>query len=354
MRKIEAFYSSHRRLDRLNPGTDYREIVNICVNRLIPNSRLVFDLLIYSTVLQSSVPPEDFPVLYRKGRGTFMTDNEKRMCDQNIIFSTFFDHENLEQYREAIHKVNYMHTKYPEYINQRSLFRAGIKFASFLGVAEKTIFSEDTHFRVLGKYSDKFEQSIHLLWVEIFADMKIKGMPSSYQAMIDFIYDKDSGPIHHDYVPAGNADVRQYFETFRDNFIAQNFSGWRRIFAPIGQRFLVLSLPKTTRISVGENVMAFEGLFSFLLKAMIRLISLRAVYLPSLNPVGSALKDHYMSEYKACPKAAVEYVGEGTGVDNKRYTKAKLAGDIKTPWEGCPYHSDNSGNVGLYEKEYQS
>lgn len=354
MRKIEPFYQSHKRLAQLNPETDYREIVNICINKLIPKSRLTYDLLIYSTVLQSSVPPEDFPVLYRKGRGTFVTSTEKRMCDQNIIFSTFFNHENEEEYREAIHKMNYMHSRYPDYINQRSLFRAGIKFASFLGVAEKTIFGEDTKFRVLRKYSDKFEKSIHLLWAEIFRDMKIKGMPDSYQDMIEFIYDKESGPIHHDFVPAGNPDVRKYYEIFEANFLQQNFSGWKRVFAAIGKRFLVLSLPKTTRLSVGEEKMRFEPLFSSLLKGLLHFISLRAVYLPSLNPPGSAFKDHYSSEYKGCPKAEVEYVGQGTGVDNQRYQSAKASGDIQTPWEGCPYHSDNQGNVGLYEGEYKS
>jgi hypothetical protein len=350
MRKIEPFYQTHRRLDELNPETDYREIVYLCVNRIIPSYRVIFDLLIYSTVLQSSVPPEDFPVLYRKGKGTFMKKTEKRMCDQNIIFSTFFNHQNREEYEEAIRKMNYMHAMYPDYINQRSLFRAGIKFASFLTVAEKTIYGEYSQFKVLRQYSDKFEQSMHLLWSEIFSDMKIKGMPNSYQDMIDFIYDKEQGPIPHDYIPAGNPDVRHYYQTFEQNFLEKNFSGWKRIFAPLGRRFLVLSMPKTTRESVGEQSMKGEWLFAGLLRTLLRVVSLRAIYLPSFNRVGNLLKDHYVSEYQGCPKAEVEYVGAGTSQASKRYQETK--DDLDLPWEGCPFHSDNQGQVGRYKGEY--
>lgn len=62
MKKIERFYRSHKRLDQLDPATDSREIVNICINRLLPKSRILIDTVIYSTVLQSSVPLEDFHV----------------------------------------------------------------------------------------------------------------------------------------------------------------------------------------------------------------------------------------------------------------------------------------------------
>lgn len=354
MKKIERLYRSHKRLDQLDPATDYREIINICINRLLPKSRILIDTVIYSTVLQSSVPPEDFPVLYRGGKGTFIRNTEKRMCDQNIIFSTFFNHENRDEYLEAISKMNYMHANYPEYINQRSLFRAGIKFAAFLGVIERTVMGDKTRFRLLGKYSDKFEASIHLLWSEIFEDMKIKGMPPSYAEMMDFIYDEETGPIHVDYIPAGNKEVRHYFETFEANFIKQNFSGWRRVFAPLGRRLLVLTLPKTTRISVGEASMKNEWFYSFMLKTILRVLSFRIVRLPSLNPVGQLFKDNYVAEYADKPKCPIEYVGQGTSDKATGYQQAKASGDMDLPWEGCPYHSDNDGVVGVYRDENTS
>ena len=237
-----------------------------------------------------------------------------------------------------------MHSKYPEYINQRSLFRGGIAFTCMVSIIEKNIMGEKSAFKIFGKNSQKLEESMHLLWSDIFKDMKIKGMPSSYQDTLDFCYDKEKGPMNQDYFPGGDDDAAHFYTTLVDNLVEHNIPAPLKFLSPLLRNLFIVGMYKTTQIPVKqEKKIPGEVFYLFAMKMVLIAVSFKINYLPILRNPNYSFANLFSSEYQKKGISAVDHAGIGTNPDNKAYQEFKQSGS-QTPWEGCPFHSPNEGH----------
>ncbi|MEM7182857.1 MAG: hypothetical protein AAF518_18240 [Spirochaetota bacterium] len=187
-------YWVQKRLDAIDVEKDYAEFVGLIINLIVFPMSHVFPYVYASNSSMGVLMHQSYDyITYRKGRGTMVTNAEKRNSDQIFFVLQFLDHRLTKEAKKiCFDKVNFLHTKYPGITNYKMLittafFTVGMPLVWQNALGEK----EAKHFPYFGRFTRKFEQAIHLLWQEIAEGLGISNPPNSYEECLDLVFGKE-------------------------------------------------------------------------------------------------------------------------------------------------------------------